>query len=233
VAGQRGRGRGEQRDHRHQGRPQFLGALGLPGQPVSLVSAIDVSTAQLVNLADYIRKGSASHVVVKLYQTVEIPSGRPHAMAQIQSALNQGCSVSGYVWGYRSVSPVQAVQDAIGLAQSAGVALKFLWIDCETYQGSTFDPGPDSAWLRAAGRACLDLGVRPGIYTGQWWWEQAIGLATQEFASWPLWLANYNFLPDLTSVKGFGGMEVVAHQWTSSAPDGTGLDRSVFRSDFL
>lgn len=205
-----------------------LGAMGLPGLqlPSRLVPAIDVSNAQKVDLAPYIRLGQAEHVVVKLYQTVEVAGGRTHALAQMQSALSQGCSVGGYVWLYNSVPIRQQIGDAVSLAQAAGITLPVLWLDIERYTDGTM---PTEAQIRDAVAACRDLGVKPGIYTGFYIWQ---GLGNPSFPGVPLWSANYDGNPSLNTPS-YGDMDLKAHQWTSTAPDGTGLDRSVFDSSVI
>jgi hypothetical protein len=99
-----------------------------------------------------------------------------------------------------------------------------LWIDCETYLDE--DPGPDATWLREAVDECRRAGVRPGIYTGGWWWRDKLGNTT-EFADLPLWAAEYCEPRDPASCTLFGGWtEASGKQWTENP-----VDRSVFLDD--
>jgi hypothetical protein len=170
------------------------------------------------------------HVVVKLYLPVEsIPQS--WSLDQIDSARAHGCSVGGYVWCYRSEDPTATVNSAIDLAVSAGVDLPILWLDCETYtvKGVVKDTGPDTAWLRQAVAACVNRGVRAGVYSGSWWIEGWLKNYA-EFTGLPLWSAQYNHVDDLDSVimpLGWPRESLAGHQYASDV-----VDLSVFDSTF-
>lgn len=198
---------------RHPGGTTFAG----------LVTGIDVSNAQPKDLTALIAKVGAQHVVVKLYQTIEVRGGRDHAKAQIASAQANGCSVGGYVWLYSSISPTQQVNDALSLAAEAGIVLPVLWIDVEAYTDGTC---PSAAQVREALDAARAAGQRVGIYTGLYVWRDKLGSAG--FNDELLWSANYNGVPDLASTPAYGGMTVVAHQYNDVAPDRSPLDVDVF-----
>lgn len=146
------------------------------------------------------------------------------AQRQLQATVELGLRPGGYLWGYRTQNPTEAVLGALQLAEGAGVRLPILWIDLEDAQGPTAD------WVRTAIEFGNARGYRVGIYTGGWWWPGHMGSAM--FPDIPLWDANYNGKADL-NLPGYGGMELVAHQWTDKAPNGTGLDRDVFRADYI
>lgn len=186
-----------------------------------LVSAIDVSTAQPTDLTDLITRLGTQHVVVKLYQSVEVAGGRDHAKAQIASAQANGCSIGGYVWLYASLDPASQVTDALSLAREAGVTLPILWIDVEPYEDGTC---PQPQQILDALQAAADAGQLAGLYTGQWVWDR---LGDPEgFADTILWVANYDGNPSL-SVGGFGGMRIKGHQWTDVPVDCSVFDPSV------
>lgn len=177
-----------------------------------LVRAIDVSNYQPTDLSELIAQTGAEHVVVRL----SLPGERIRpeiALAQIASAKANGCTVGGYVWAYADVDPAQTVRDALALAETAGVKLPVLWIDCEE------DPGPDALWLRVAVAECRRLGVQPGIYTGSWWWDRRFG-GDVEFAGLPFWLAIYDGVANLPD--GLAGKQYAAD----------GVDRDVFRNEY-
>jgi hypothetical protein len=192
----------------------------------TVVPAIDVSSHQPRDLRHLIREFRPAHVITKLYLPEEsIPQA--HTRAQLDSAQAAGCTVGGYVWCYRSLDPAKTVRDAVGLARSCGVELPVLWLDCETYEGSTFDPGPDAAWLRAAVAQAERLGVRPGIYTGHWWVRDHFpggAAAFADFNQLPLWLADYDGLPALNFRRPFSGFTRLHGKQYSA----DGLDLNVF-----
>ena len=196
----------------------------------TFVRGIDVSSHQSRDLKTLITTHRPAHVVVKLYLPVEsIP--KEHSLAQIASARAEGCTVGGYVWCYGEEDPRKTVRDAVGLARSAGVELPILWLDCETYKedGVVVDAGPDAAWLREAIDECRTLGVKPGIYTGGWWWREHLD-NTREFADLPLWAAEYDDNPDVDDVTLFGGWaRASGKQYAEKLPSGGRLDQNVFR----
>lgn len=211
-------------------------ALGSPdqqeGDGAMPTLGIDVSSHQSRDLRTLIGTHRPAHVVVKLYLPEESIS-QDHSRAQIASALAAGCTVGGYVWCYRDENPRKTVRDAIGLARSAGAELPVLWLDCETYKvnGEIRDPGPDAAWLREAVAESRALGIRPGIYTGGWWWREFMD-NSREFAELPLWAAEYDGNPDVDDVTMFGGWtRASGKQYAERLPSGDGLDQNVFRDD--
>lgn len=190
----------------------------------ALVQAIDVSNHQPRDLSAYVGQFGVQHVVVKLYQTVEIAGGREHAMAQMASAKSLGCTVGGYVWLYSSVPIRQQVDDARSLFMQSGDILSILWIDVEPYTDGSL---PTVEQVGEAITYCRSLDQRVGIYTGPWVWEK---LGWPDVSVWevPLWTAEYNDRADLSSVRLFGGWTSCAgHQYTS-----TPIDRNVFLSEY-
>ena len=194
----------------------------------NFVRAIDVSNHQPRDLSGLISQHQAKHVVVKLYLPEEIDEGVECARQQIASARAAGCTVSGYIWCYRSSDPRESVRNGIALARSAGLELPMLWLDCETYQDANeFDPGPDAAWLRAAIDECRRQGVRPGIYTGFWWVRDHFPggeAAFAEFKDVPLWLADYDNVAELNFNRPFAGLTALHGKQYSA----DGIDLDVF-----
>ncbi len=186
-----------------------------------LVRGIDVASYQPTDLTALIRQHSASHVVVKLYQSVENIGGRTtgaqHSAAQLASALANGCTAGGYIWAYGSRDPRVSVRDGISLARSCGVELPVLWLDIEEYPSD--HSIPNSIWIETALDECAVQGVRGGIYSGRYVWQK---IGSPAFPGVPLWTADYNERPDL-DVPVYGGMELVGHQFTS-----TPVDQSVY-----
>jgi len=192
---------------------------------------MDVSSWQPRDLSELIAEHQPQHVVVRLYLPEEKPS-QHHSFAQLVSARLNGCSVGGYVWAYQGLDPAKTIKDAVTLASEA--SLRFarpsntrfwterrprnpvLWVDCETYKD---EPGPDRHWLTEAWYAADSLGVAMGIYTARWWWQKYVE-NTHMFWDVPLWLAQYDHDPALSSVLLFGGWERAAgKQWTNTPVD--------------
>jgi GH25 family lysozyme M1 (1,4-beta-N-acetylmuramidase) len=189
-----------------------------------MIRGIDVSSHQPRDLAAILAEYEVQHVVVKAYLPVEI-IGQDYTRAQVASAQQNDCSVGFYVWAYRSVDPRATVRWGAELARSCGVEPAVLWIDCETYQGRSFDPGPDGPWLRAAIDEAQLVGMPLGIYTG-WWWIDGYypgGVAAfAEFSHLPLWVADYDGDPDLANVwSGWArdGWRVLGKQYRGSPID--------------
>lgn len=160
------------------------------------------------------------HVIVRLYFPWEKPSPL-HSLAQIDSALDNGCTVGGYVWAYPDASPEATAREAVDVVRGAGVRIPVLWVDCETYNDQ---PGPDLAWLQAMALESLRLGVMPGIYSAAWYWERYME-NTMALSHLPLWVADYQGGPTLDDFKPFGGWTQAAGKQWSGSP----IDQSVFR----
>lgn len=187
--------------------------------------AMDVSSHQSRDLTTLIREHDPQHVIVKLYTAWEsIPWD--HTAAQVRSALDNGCTVGGYVWAYRSITPERMVDDLIARCASIGLVLPLCWIDCETYHdrsGNVADPGPDADWLARFVRQAESIyGMACGLYTGAWWVDGYFPGGREAFAQFsrlPLWLADYDNNPALDSSLLPGWPTVAAKQYTSDPVD--------------
>jgi hypothetical protein len=192
------------------------------------VYALDVSSSQERDLDGIIGMENPlpTHIVVRMYLPGERPP-RQYSIDQVNSARAAGCSVGAYLWAYGTFDPRKSVADALALAKGGGMdPPAVLWLDCETYtdgSGDVLDPGPNPEWLRAAVDECTQRGVQAGIYTGHWWWKGYMG-DTTEFGNLPLWIAQYDGVPNPTTVNLFGGWRMAyGKQWSAS-----GLDRDAF-----
>ncbi len=197
-----------------------------------LVDAIDVSSAQPRDLTALIQQYQPSHVVVKLYQTVEVID-QQYSLDQIASAQAQQCSIGAYLWLYGSLGAAGQVQDALDLIARAGVVLPLLWIDCETYRESngriTY---PTQAQALQAVETVEAAGLRAGIYTGNWfvsgYWSGQVG----ELYSRPVWLADYDAPPSLEVYSPYWAAEqVLGHQYQGNPLDLDVFDPSVTTVD--
>lgn len=192
-----------------------------------LVTAIDTSSAQGLSIGGLIDLYKPQHVVVKLYQSIELSgNGAQFSVEQAKTAQQKGCSTSGYGWLYTNIDGARQVTSFLDTASKAQLPLgptNPLWLDCEDYTDGSY---PSLSTISQAVQECERRGVFVGIYTGGPWWRKATGNSTQ-FSYLPLWLANYNGHTVLES-PGFGGWTACAgHQWS-----GNPIDRSVFDARF-
>jgi hypothetical protein len=185
---------------------------------LTTVEAIDVSSHQPTDLTNLINQFNPHHVVVKLYQSVEQPSPA-HSRAQLNSALDNGCTIGGYYWLYTGIDIEQQVNDALQILAHPPV----LWIDVEKYTDGSL-PTLDEV-IRSI-EYIESLNIRPGIYTAKWVWD--ILDNPQELSSDLLWYADWSNPPSLDLAVPFGGWRQAAgHQYTS-----TPVDRSIFDKQY-
>ncbi len=129
--------------------------------------------------------------------------------------------MAGYWWLYADIGSRDQARDAVALARECGLN-GILWIDVEDY---TDGSAPSLQDIRDAIDECEKLGVRPGIYSGQWVFDKHFPNVT-EFAEArvPLWVSQYDGVPNLESFKPFGGWTRCAGKQYSADQ----IDRSVF-----
>lgn len=189
--------------------------------PTNLVHAIDVSNYQSATLNGLL--DGVEHVIVRL--STETPAKARHAMTQLQVAYTHGLPTSGYVWAYWADDPRKAVRASLDVAHEAGIPLTSVWLDAEDAEDAT----PDRIvwWLREALDELVQQGHKGGIYTGRWFWTEHAG-DTMELAGTPGWLAQYDNVADLASVRPCGGFTIVGKQYT-----GDPLDRNAFDGAWL
>lgn len=198
-----------------------------PPHEEGLLESVDVSSYQdrdLTFLLDNLAP-RPTHVIVRLYQDFCEGPSSAHSIAQIESALENHCSVAGYVWIYRDIDGGQSVNAALDVAQSIGVDIPILWLDCETYEGTV----PTISNLHAAVGAGQARGMQMGIYTSRSQWTEWFG-NSPDFAHLPLWDANYpGYKPDNLDITPYGGWTspAAARQWTSDPCDRNLVDAAV------
>lgn len=163
-------------------------------------------------------------MIVKLYLPWE-RIGKDYTRSQVASAKANGCKAGGYVWCYRSEDPRKTVMEAVALADECKLDSPVIWLDCETYEvgGKVVDPGPDVAWLGAACDELRQRGRQPAIYTGAWYWNAYLPKC-KAFADALLWVAQYDHIETLESVKLFGGWA----RATGKQYSADGIDLDVF-----
>ncbi len=123
------------------------------------------------------------------------------AKRQIEACQAAGLQVHGYLWMYPSWDPVKTVGDA--MREYGAYGLPWFWIDAEE-TGDVASPARNAAWLTAALAALEEHGVRAGVYSGKWWWDEHMAGSTA-FRETPLWYAEYDGDPDLYRWTPFGG----------------------------
>lgn len=180
---------------------------------MSLVYAIDVSNWQGADIAPLIAQHEPQHVVVRL--STESQRHIDLARQQLATALQAGCTVSGYVWAYWHLSPTEHTEMALSVAH--GFPLAMVWFDCEDDPGGRLDD-----WLSQAVDLAERRGHRCGVYARKSWWL-ANG-DSRGFTRLPLWVAQYDGIPELDIVGLFGGWQRAAGKQWSDSP----IDRDVF-----
>src|SRR5690606_10047151 len=114
--------------------------------------------------------------------------------------------VSGYLWVYKDTSR-DDVAAVLRLADVADVKLSTLWLDVEDTESV---PHPMTVDLLAS--EAERLGQRAGIYTGKWWYDRYWGerVSSDFLAKLPLWVAEYDGIPDLNQWTSFGEWKSLA-----------------------
>lgn len=188
---------------------------------MTIAYSIDVSNYQPADLGPLIAQHKPQHVVVRL--STESQHHVDIARQQLATALQAGCSVSGYVWAYFDLPPVEHTAHALSVAD--GFPLALVWFDCE----DDCPPGQLENWLSQAVDLTEQRGHRAGVYTSKGWW-QGHG-DSQGFTRLPLWAAQPDGIASLDIVGLFGGWTAAAgKQWSTT---GGTLDRDVFDSAVL
>lgn len=190
---------------------------------MTLVYSLDVSNYQPVDLGPLIAHHKPQHVAIRL--STESQQHVDITRQQLATALSAGCSVSGIIWAYFDLSPVEHVAHALSVAD--GFPVDLAWFDCE---GDSADGQLDN-WLSQAVALVENRKKRAGIYTGAGWWR-ANG-DSQGFGRLPLWVSDWTGLATLDppSLGWFGGWTTLAGRQWDGGDNGTGLDhvgRDVF-----
>lgn len=84
-----------------------------------------------------------------------------------------------------------------------------LWLACEDVVPEGMSPDVVDCWIWKAVQDASGKGFRNiGIYTRKNWWEEAMGNSTHYSSTgFPLWVAQYDDVGDLTVYDAFGGWD--------------------------
>lgn len=203
-----------------------------------LAQGIDLSVYQGAVLAGSWRAMAGDGVKVAVVGSWHGTRGNQYAAGNLARASLAGLTIATYI-AINGSHPGE-VHVALGRAGclSGWADLSFAAIDVEV-QGVT-EEILDRALLRVE-----ELGGRPAIYTGRWfwnWWALSLGHlpgldrpgGVSRYAQYPLWAAYYNGVPTL-DVPLYGGWErAVGHQYAGTTPGyGTKVDRNVFDAEWV
>ena len=188
---------------------------------MTIVKAVDVASYQPRDLSAIISEHQPQHCIIHLYHDQESPPFA-HSAAQVQSALDNGCTVGGYCFLYPGTDMVRMVNSVADRCASIGLVLPILWLDVESFNGQDITPGD----LAAAVSHSDALGIPTGIYTSREMWRR-IGSPTG-FQGLPLWAAQYDGQPTLESLLPVPNLPLaVAHQYR-----GDPLDLNVMLEEY-
>jgi hypothetical protein len=160
-------------------------------------------TQQQVN--DWRTIGGVEHCIVRA--SLESWNHRDITRRQCAMLQEAGIGISAYIWQYPDdaiSTPPNVVRQSLELMQD--YAPVYYWLDVEDVEHSR---GP-AANIQSVRRYMNELdaaGVRSGIYTGLWYWnDHRVGMAaTDAFADRDLWVAEYDGDPDRQRWTRFGG----------------------------
>jgi hypothetical protein len=193
-----------------------------------VILAVDISNWQGPLTTERIaclQARGVQHVVVRA--SLEDAARRALAQQQAGAVRAAGLGLSVYVWVYFTRdAPGALVAAATDLME--GFQPARYWLDVEDVEHAYPAPAANAAWLRAALQAFQDRGIPAGIYTGRWYWVPYLG-NTEEFAGWPLWVAQWDQVPDVTVWQPFGGWQQPAgKQYAGGEACGMQVDWNVF-----
>ncbi len=201
--------------------------------PVRMLSAIDVSSNNGLDIGPLLDRYTPDVVIIKAYQALELgATGFRFTVAQTHAARDRGMGVAFYGWLYAGIDgarQVEAAHKSIVLAGEDGAPL---YIDLETY---TDGSSPSREVCLQARDALPNYTPIPGNYTGLWWIDgYYAGGQTQFSADWGdtwTWLSQYDGNRALASTRlphGYPADKLGGKQWSGSP-----IDQSTFRSDAL
>lgn len=128
--------------------------------------------------------------------------------------------------GYTNVSPWHAdpVAAAKGIAGSTWPLIAMLWVDVEI-------DGVTEAMIQDACNKAKAEKSRVGIYSARWFWQGRLGNPKWPWLlEYPLWVADYDDDPDLSTAALFGPWPAAyAKQYTNTTNvDGVNIDFDTF-----
>lgn len=134
----------------------------------------------------------------------------PNAATTINQGWAAGLSnIAVYHFPCLTVGAAAQVQAAVQALSAANASFGVYWIDVEQGAGwSTTDFASNAAFLTQMIQAAEALGLTVGIYTSPYEWSLTIN--NNDFASYPLWYAEYDGQTSFCDFTPFGG-------WTAPA----------------
>ena len=160
-------------------------------------------------------------------------SANPDAERNLLEAKAAGFRIATYV-ALNAGSGRTAVRNGKQACGRAWDDLVFVAIDCET-------DGITAPIISEAIDEVKRNGLRPIIYTANWWWHGHFG-NPRNFRHMPLWSADYDLDPTLAPSPAYGGWteaELVGKQYDGSTEDrhpmlhGVEVDKNTFDRDFI
>jgi hypothetical protein len=204
-----------------------------PAPPVRMLSAIDVSSNNGMDIGPLIDRYDPDVVIIKAYQSVELgATGFRYTVAQTHTARDRGKDVAFYGWLYANIDGGRQMESAHKSVALAGEDGAPLYVDLETY---TDGSSPSRTVCLQARDALPNYTPIPGHYTGLWWIDGYYAGGQAQFtADWMEtwgWYSQYDGKPDLASTNlpyAFPPRKLGGKQYRGSP-----VDLSTFRSDAL
>uniref|UniRef100_A0A1I7YMQ9 Glycosyl hydrolase family 25 n=1 Tax=Steinernema glaseri TaxID=37863 RepID=A0A1I7YMQ9_9BILA len=148
----------------------------------------------------------------------------------IKNARSAGIEyVDGYVFPCLKSSCAPAknqVEATINRLKSDGAKIGMLWMDIERLAWPA-DHAHNRQFITDMVNQAESMGVKVGIYSNYYNWEEIVGLDWTAMNKYPLWWANYNGEPGYGKYREFGGWtQPSIHQYEGNkqGPCGVQLD---------
>lgn len=166
--------------------------------------------ARLVDLSNYSGPltEARAHALIDagfsgaIVQALQPPPGYPPDVAAQQLATLRAAGITrlqGYVVWWFGNTP-EYLGPLLDTLAAGGVTT--CWLDVEDTRPYPLEERIEE--VRAALAYIQARGLRPGIYTAHWYWTRYMGDCA-DFATLPLWAAQYDDNPDAGAVALFGG----------------------------
>jgi hypothetical protein len=171
------------------------------------------------------RDNGISRVIVGVHE-IQI------ARDQLQVSVDGGLEPQVYCQMYWGREPLLS-RDTI-LHAIEGFPVRRIWLAFEDKSAPVGNPELVCRWIRH----CLDVFSLPvicpdgpGVYTAPWWWVPWTG-NTGLFNHYPLWVAQYDDIPDL-SFSAFGGWQSCSMKQYTNTIDlcGYSVDKNYYEED--
>jgi hypothetical protein len=210
-----------------------FGDADTPAPPVRMLSAIDVSSNNGMDIGPLIDRYAPDVVIIKAYQSIELgATGFRYTVAQAHTARDRGKDVAFYGWLYAGSDGGRQMESAHKSVVLAGEDGAPLYVDLETY---TDGSSPNRQVCLQARDALPNYTPIPGNYTGLWWIDGHYrGGQAQYSEDWGglwTWLSQFDGNPTLASTRlpeGYPPDKLGGKQYRGSP-----VDLSTFRSDAL